>query len=165
MMGKILPILLALIGLGAGVGGGILLRPVPEDIAMENPCGDPIDHEKPKPKKENPEEKEIYDYVKLNNQFVIPVVSSEKITALVVISLSLEVTLGQSQAVYQLDPKIRDTFLQVLFDHANTGGFSGDFTNSDRMDNLRVALLEVAKKLLGDVVSDVLITDVVRQDA
>lgn len=164
-MGKILPILLALVGLGAGVGGGILLRPAQEDVAMENPCGDPVDHEKSKPKKENPEEKETYDYVKLNNQFVIPVVNSERIASLVVISLSLEVTFGQSQAIYQLEPKIRDIFLQVLFDHANSGGFSGDFTNSDRMDGLRLALRETAQQFLGDMVSDVLITDVVRQDA
>jgi hypothetical protein len=164
-MGKIIPIVLALIGLGAGVGGGVLLRPDPENVSLENPCGDPVDHENSNQKKEKGEDTETYDYVKLNNQFVIPVVSSEKITSLVVISLSLEVTLGQSEAVYHIEPKIRDVFLQVLFDHANTGGFSGDFTNSGRMDSLRLALRETAQHLMGDVVSDVLITDVVRQDA
>lgn len=164
-MGKILPIILALLGLGAGIGGGIMLRPAPEDMAMDNPCGDPIDHGDAKSADAETDETVVHDYVKLNNQFVIPVVESDRIAALVVISLTLEVEFGQSEAIYQLEPKLRDEFLQVLFDHANSGGFAGDFTSSNRMHSLRNALLETAKRILGNVVSDVLITDVVRQDA
>ncbi len=64
-----------------------------------------------------------------------------------------------------MEPKLRDVFLRVLFDHANAGGFSGSFTKTTRMNTLRMGLLEAAQKALGPVVSDVLIVDVVRQDA
>ncbi|KMW59206.1 hypothetical protein AIOL_004187 [Candidatus Rhodobacter oscarellae] len=169
MLGKILPILLALIGLGAGVGAGIALRPEPDPMAMDNPCGD-VHHEEDEhmeePKEEDDEaESGDYDYVKLNNQFVVPVVRDGRIGALVVMSLSLEVELGQNEAVYRMEPKLRDTFLQVLFDHANAGGFEGAFTKSARMDILRTSLLEAAQSTLGSTIADVLITDVVRQDA
>lgn len=168
MIGKLLPMLLALVGLGAGVGGGIVLRPPPQEVAMENPCGD-VGRTKEDPHV-TPEEDEgaqdtSHDYVKLNNQFVIPVVDGGRVGALVVISLSLEVVSGQTELIYQLEPKIRDTFLRVLFDHANSGGFDGSFTKAIRMNALRTALRESAQKILGEIVTDVLIIDVVRQDA
>jgi len=166
-MSKIFAALLAVTGLGAGVGGGLMLRPQPiEIVAATAPCGDvaPLVAE---PTKATPPENPnaAHDYVKLNNQFVVPVVKDGKISSLVVLSLSLEVETGQSEKVYQREPKLRDAFLRVLFDHANSGGFNGAFTNSAAMAALRSGLRESAKKTLGPMVSDVLIMDIVRQDA
>ena len=166
MISKLLPILLALFGLGAGVGGGIALRPEPESIALDNPCGDPHETDTHAPAEEADDpEAGGFDYVKLNNQFVVPIVQSGRVGALVVMSLNLEVAAGTAEEIYQLEPKIRDGLLQVMFDHANAGGFSGDFTKASRMNVLRTALKEAAQKMLGTTVSDVLIIDVVRQDA
>jgi hypothetical protein len=55
--------------------------------------------------------------------------------------------------------------LQMLFDHANSGGFRGSFTDGSNLVILREALLEVAKRTLGEMVSDVLIVDIMRQDS
>ena len=104
------------------------------------------------------------EYVKLNNQFIVPIVDGEVVRALVILSLSLEVSPGATQEVYAREPKLRDGFLEVLFAHANAGGFSGAFTETSNIDTLRQALLEVAQKSLGQRVTDVLITDIVRQD-
>jgi predicted Zn-dependent protease with MMP-like domain len=54
--------------------------------------------------------------------------------------------------------------LQVLFYHANIGGFECAFTSGERMDILRSALLDAAHGVLGDQVNDVLITEIARQD-
>ena len=105
-----------------------------------------------------------HEYVKLNNQFVVPVVKGPKVAALVVLSLSIEVTAGNKEAVFGLEPKLRDSFLQVLFDHANAGGFDGAFTAGEKMSDLRRSLTEAAIGVLGPVVSDVLVIDIVRQD-
>ena len=83
---------------------------------------------------------------------------------MVILALSLEVSVGGTEQVYLLEPKLRDVFLQVLFDHANSGGFSGEFTDSTNMVILRDALREAARKTLGKMVSDVLIIDIARQD-
>ena len=107
---------------------------------------------------------ETRDYAKLKHQFVIPVVEEGRVSALVVMSLSIEVETGQTQAVYSQEPKLRDGFLQVLFDHANTGGFSGSFTSTTNMRSLRDGLRENAQRVVGDVVHDVLIVEIVRQD-
>ena len=145
----ILPLILGLIGLGAGVGAGVFLRPAPDadhaEMVPEEPATPP-------------------EYVKLNNQFVIPVVEDGNVSALVVLALSLEVTTGSTEAVFATEPKLRDVFLQVLFDHANAGGFRGAFTDGSNLIVLRQALKEVAMQVLGDKVSDVLIVDIARQD-
>jgi len=166
-MGKLLPILLALVGLGGGVGAGIALRPAPQEaVVMANPCGEvPAEHPAPENTKPEEDANAAHDYVKLNNQFVVPVVDDGRISSLVVLSLSLEIGTGQSETIYQREPKLRDAFLQVMFDHANSGGFNGSFTNSIPMSVLRNALREAAQKTLGSIVSDVLIMDIVRQDA
>lgn len=167
-MGKILPILLALIGLGGGIGAGIALRPAPEVVQI-NPCGDMptepgsgmIDEEAAPPVEEGAP---TSDFVKMNNQFVIPVVGDGQVRSLVVLSLSMEIAVGGSEEFYQKEPKLRDAFLQVLFDHANLGGFDGVFTDSVRLSGLRNALEEVASKTMITQIIDVFVTDIVRQD-
>jgi hypothetical protein len=170
MIKKILPLILILFGVGGGIGAGIVMRPPPQDPELANPCGpDPNAqvHTEAPVHDAKPEEPEIAtrEYVKLNNQFVVPVVKDSKVAALVVMSLSVEVGIGQKAIVYEREPKLRDTFLQVLFDHANMGGFTGDFTNADTLAVLRRSLGEAARKVMGDMVSDVLIIDLARQDA
>ncbi|WP_136443303.1 flagellar basal body-associated FliL family protein [Pacificoceanicola onchidii] len=166
-MRKLLPILLALIGTGAGVGAGFFLMPAPEEHAEGEmvECITPEEYAKAEKPPEEEHEPETREYVKLNNQFVIPIMSEDRVSALVVAALSVEVTTGSTEIVYTREPKLRDVFLQVLFDHANIGGFKGNFTNGGRMEDLRGALLEAARPVLGDAVSDVLITEIARQDS
>lgn len=155
MIRKLIPILLALVGLGAGLGVGLFLRPPPADpveaeVAAEHAAE---------------EAAVLPDYVKLNNQFVVPILEGGHVASMVVMSLSLEVVAGNTESVYSREPKIRDVFLQVLFDHANTGGFRGSFTDGSNLVMLRRALKERAVSVLGDIVTDVLITEIARQDS
>lgn len=146
----ILPLLLVLTGSAAGIGAGLYLRPTDAHGAEAEPVA-----EEP----ETPRE-----YVKFTNQFVVPIVEEGEVASLVVLSLSLEIGEGQSEAVLEMEPKLRDAVLRRLFDHANTGGFDGDFTEIVPMDRLHTQLLETVQKLMPEVVSDVLITDIGRQD-
>ncbi|UWQ08007.1 flagellar basal body-associated FliL family protein [Aliiroseovarius crassostreae] len=165
-MGKILPVLLAMIGLGAGVGAGIVLRPAPSEVVEINPCGDVPNETKSNLSEESSAEEGApsSDFVKMNNQFVIPVLGNGQVRSLVVLSLSLEIAPGSSEEFYQREPKLRDAFLQVLFDHANLGGFDGVFTEAGKLDGLRLALTEVAEKIMTTEIFEVLVTDIVRQD-
>lgn len=169
MLKKLFPMILALVGTGAGVGAGLFLAPSDEDpqpVAADGHA-DKAHAEPPAADshKDDGHGGSGNEYVKMNNQFVIPVMSAERVEALVVASLSIEVSSGGSQAVYEREPKLRDAFLQVMFDHANIGGFEGAFTAGERMDILRSALLDAARSVLGADVKDVLITEIARQDA
>lgn len=104
------------------------------------------------------------EFVKLNNQFIVPVLRDGKISSLVVLSLSVETPAGQSEFIYGQEPRLRDAFLQVLFDYANSGGFDGEFTNGSNMTILRDELLRSGKKMLGEDIISLLITDIGRQD-
>lgn len=182
-MKKLLPLVFLFIGIGAGVGAGIFLRP---DVVVETAHGSEPDqgeaamqegeeahkaedHGQDKTEAHNDEKDDgsasTNEYAKMNNQFVIPLVAGDKVTALVVLALSVEVPEGETAAVYLREPKLRDSFLQVLFDHANMGGFEGNFTNAQALGRLRDALREVGQKDLGkDLVRDVLIMEIARQD-
>ena len=134
-MGKILPLLLAFLGVAVGIGAGYFLRPDPVlEVEVTSPCGDVgADSESADHSVEEPEPSTL-EYVKLNNQFVIPVVEEARVAALVVVSLTVEVTQGRKEEVYF------------------------------NMSILRKALMETAKDTTGDLVSDVLIMDIARQD-
>lgn len=154
----LLPLILILIGAGGGIGAGLFLRPPPEPLP-EGEAAHAEAEEEPLPPEEQPE------YVKMSNQFIIPLMTDGRVDSIVVMALSLEVKPGSAEAVYAVEPKLRDTFLQILFDHANSGGFRGSFTESITLDRLRTQLLEATGKIMPDVISDVLITDIGRQDS
>ncbi len=157
MLRKIIPLLLALVGLGIGAGAGLFLRPAPDPV---------VEGQEEVTLTEEPEDPEVApEYVKLNNQFVVPVMDGGKVVSLVILSLSLEITPGSSAEIYAREPKLRDLFLQVLFDHANAGGFQGSFTDGSNLVVLRKALFESAAGILGEQVKDVLISDIARQDS
>ncbi len=165
----VLPGLLLLLGTGAGAATGIFLLPPPaeEEDAAAIACPEPeaaatddLHGGLPEPAPfDTPSV-----FVPLNNQFIVPVVEGDDVAALVILSLSVEVPEGQDAAVLAAEPRLRDAFLQALFDHANTGGFDGAFTASETMRSLRLALDAASREALGDLSRNVLIIDIVRQD-
>jgi hypothetical protein len=163
----VLPFFLMLVGVGGGVGAGLALMPAPEEDMAANPCGDGHGLE-PMAAAENipaePVSLDSREYARMNNQFVVPVVMNDRVSALMVLSLSIEVETGGQEAVFSHEPRLRDAFLQVMFDHANIGGFNGAFTASSNMRILREALQEAADRVMRGHITDVLIVDIVRQD-
>ncbi len=183
----LLPLILALIGAGAGVGAGLFLKPTEESSvhAEKTQGGEAGQHAEAEASHGSASDAQSDDhaasadhgdaethdpastdseFTKLNNQFVVPVLTDGKVKAMVVLSLSLETPIGKRELIYAREPRIRDTILQVLFDHANVGGFDGEFTRGDQMDVLRQELRLATKSLLGADIFDVLITDIARQD-
>ncbi len=162
-MRKILPFLLLLVGTGAGVGAGVYLRPSPQELTDQHPSE--VDADLVRESSQNEQPVDGKEYIKLSNQFVVPIVEDDRIASMVVMTLSVETGEGQGQQVYDLEPKIRDVFLRVLFDHAAIGGFRGAFLNNDNLDTVRRNLINAAFKSFGeDIISDVLIFEIARQD-
>jgi flagellar FliL protein len=149
-----LPILLAVIGVAGGAAAGFFLRPTSPDTAAEGEAAPDV--------AESPEEPA--EYVRMTNQFIVPVLKDGQVVSIVVLSLGLEVEPGSENTVYSHEPKLRDVLLQVLFSHANNGGFEGEFTDAANMMVVRTALREAAESVLPELVRDVLINDITRQD-
>ena len=175
-MKKLLPIIMLLVGSGAGVGAGIFMRPPPVDDeasavetsetkSAETKAEDAYKEDSHASHEEKGEASDGMEYVRLPNQFVVPLVDEERISAMVVMSLSVEVAAGYGEDVFDKEPKLRDGFLRVLFDNASIGGFDGAFINNENLDVVRRKLRDVAKKVMGsDIANDVLIFEVARQD-
>lgn len=177
MKALLLPLIFAVIGVGAGAGAGMFLKPK-SDSAMDKPemmeedggekGPEYAESRAAKPEKvdeiDASEEGGATEFVKLNNQFVVPVVSEGVVSSLVVMSLSLEVETGLREAVFQREPKLRDALLQVMFDHANIGGFDGAFTEANNLELLRAGLTDRARQVVSGPVYAVLIVDLARQD-
>ncbi len=180
-MKLILPIVMLLVGAGAGVGAGLFLSPTAKtdidhadaDAADADHDGEDHgdnhsdDHADASTDDHGGEEASTtsgYEYARLNNQFIVPVVNGARVTSLVVLSLSIEVSAGEKDVVFQREPRVRDALLQVMFDHANMGGFDDVFTSTDNMGTLRAALRNAAREVSGESVNDVLVLDVLRQE-
>ena len=166
MKAFLIPAILALVGTGAGVGAGLVLQPEPEDAEALPSCTcSDLPNDGALTVTPEPDIGPAREYARLNNQFIIPVVEDGRVAALVVLSLNLEVVPGTIETVYSAEPKLRDGFLQDMFNHANIGGFSGNFTEGTTMRALRNSLLQTAQSVIGNDVTDVLIMDIVRQDS
>ncbi len=165
LAGLLMPVAALAVGLGGGFGAGMFLKPPPAEPAEEAAAEDAAAEETEAAPFTPPEPEQTAEFAELGNQFVVPVVQNGAVRALVLVSVTLEVTEGGSETVHSLEPRLRDAFLQVLFDHANAGGFDDRFTQNDRMSLLRQALREAAHRLLGPILRDVLIVDMVRQEA
>ncbi len=167
MIKKLLPILLAVIGIGGGLGAGLLLRPAPEPSLIDQEEGllEPASRvnasEMPPIAAEATGEQ---DYLELEDQFVVPVVENGRMKSLVLISLALETKPEEQEMIVENLPRLRGALLQVMFDYANIGGFDGPFTNSSRLERLRRNFFEVATSIFGEKVTDVLILEITRQD-
>ncbi len=179
-MKKLLPMVIALLELGAGVGAGIALKPAPEEahvadcaepkegaVEGEAVAGcepsetDPLAPGEPHDKKPASE----LAYVPMDKPFVVPVFKGEKVVAMVVMSLSVETETEAAPSVEAVEPRLRDSFLKVMFRHANSGGFDGSFTSGRKMEDLKSALLGAAREVMSETpVEEVLITEIARQD-
>lgn len=149
----LLPLILGLAGLAAGAGMGWVLRPAPppaSDDAAEPPAPPPPPAH--------------LETLRMPNHFVVPVLADGRVRSMVVLTLALELAGGHGLSLAQHEPRLRSIFLQVLFDHANRGGFEGVFTSGETLIALRRALREAARAEFGPALHDVLITEILRQE-
>ena len=177
-MKKLVPLLIALLGLGTGVGAGMALRPAPAPDAVAETCALPSEGDAaaepcaaadpfaPETAEAAGAKGELA-YVPIEKPFVVPVFAGDKTVAMVVVSLSLA-TEGEKAAsvVEAMQPRLRDSFLKVMFRHANSGGFDGSYTTGRKIEDLKSALLGAAREVMPDApVDEVLITEIARQDS
>lgn len=179
-MKKLLPILLLFIGLGGGAGAGWFLQPHAEEPAANTHAQDDRHEDDSHAADSHAEDAAHEDAgstghyapapadtetIRLPNQFVVPLIDEGRVRAMVVIGLALELEAGTEFSLSANEPRLRAVFLQLLFDHANLGGFEGMFTSGEALLSLRRTLREAARIEIGAEVNDVLITELLRQES
>lgn len=164
MKNLLIPLLLGLLGGVAGVAAALFLPGAPENHA-EVPGSHKADGHATETYAEHGAVKVAETYVKMPNQFIVPIVHDGAVRGLAVLSLSIGLTKDGEKYFKQKEPKLQGELLQVLFDFANAGAFDGAYTSGAKMQVLQQALLKKAKYVAGKEVSDLIINEILRQDS
>lgn len=161
MLKKVLPLLSLLAGLAGGGATAIVLMPDTSADHGEDNHAKASEAGSEHPAAPDPNSLEI---VKLPNQFVVPVILNNRVRSMVILTVALEVDVAQADVVRTREPRLRDTFLDELFNLAAIGGFKDDVISRETLDIVRTALTKRAQESLGLDAVTVLVTDMARQD-
>lgn len=170
-MKLLIPILLALVGIVGGAGAGWYLKPAPpeaEGICRDSDgtviegtdCGADIAGPIAAPA----DGADASQFIMLDRQFIVPLITDDRVSAMMVLTLNLEVAPGRAESAFRNEPRLRDALLRALFDHAYSGGFSGDFTAEPVVRDLRRNLLDAGRQIVGPGLRNVLIADMIKQE-
>lgn len=190
-MMKIVSIVLQVIFVSAGALGGLWLKSGGGDSDASHEeaeaHGDEKSHdakddhdEKSEKKKEKKKKKKKSDhggdgdhgegasgqsgFMKFSRQFIVPVIRTDNVNALLVIDINLELTPDSTDNAYSREPKIRDALLSELLALSNQGAFEENLLKDENVQEIRARLLSAARTVLGEDALDVLILSIARQD-
>jgi len=163
MIKKLLPLFGLVLGLAAGGGAALVLAPPPEKDPTETVSVEAAEIAAQVDTEDTAATNT--EIVKLPNQFIVPVIVQNRVRAMVILSVALEVESGMADRVRTLEPKLRDTFLSELFGLAALDGFKDELITRSTLELVKAALTERSKAVLGLDQVTILITDMTRQDA
>lgn len=103
-------------------------------------------------------------YLKFKRQFVVPVMKSGAIEALVIVNINLELDEHAPDNVYSFEPKLRDAITRELLGLSNRGVFGDNLTSAESYESIREKLLSASKGVIEEGISDILILDIARQE-
>ncbi len=177
MKAALLLVILLVLGAGAGAGAAWFLPWLTEPETAAEVIDDPaVEAMPPESAATVPEAaasgglpvasaiRDDAEYQRFDGPFLVPLVRGDRLEAMMVLTLGLEVAPGETALIQSREPRLRNQLLQVLFDHANTGGFDGMFTGAANMRALRESLTRAARDVVGDAVASVLVLDMIRQE-
>ena len=104
------------------------------------------------------------DWFKFPNQFFVPIIRNGTPTAVMVLTLSIEMPAEARPKIEAQEARLRDALLGALLIEANTGGFDGNFTSETSLRRLRESLLAAGRRAGGADIQRILIEDIGRQE-
>lgn len=179
MVKKILMLILPLLGfVGGAVGGDLLHAPKTEEktaaadskTVAEGEAAAETEHAAAEEASGESGEAEgegaggQLDWFKFPNQFFVPIIRNGTPTAVMVLSLSIEMPAEARPKIEAQEARLRDALLGALMIEANTGGFDGNFTSEPSLRRLRESLLAAGRRAGGVEVQRILIEDIGRQE-
>jgi len=180
-MKKLLPIIIAVVGLVGGLAAGTVMKPdaiageahaadkeggdkyASEDGHAKDGKGDGGDYGKPSKYGKSDKDND-HIYVGLKKPFFAPVLQNNNRHTLIRLDIHLEVPADLEDIISKHEPKLRDGFLRTVMSFAHEGGFSR-VHGSEGFEVLSDDLLLSARSVLGNDVKAVLIGEILTRDS
>lgn len=161
-----MPIFALFFGFAGGGTAAIVFAPAPKEEHMPNSeSGTSKTHSEASVDDKKDAASDNREIVKLPSQFVVPVILNNRVRAMVILAIALEVEAGQGDRVRELEPKLRDEFLAELFNLAAIDGFKDELITRKTLELVKRVLRVRSNEVLGMENVTVLITDMARQDS
>lgn len=103
-------------------------------------------------------------YLKIPNQFVVPIVRHGNVKALAVVSISLEIDEAERDTLSHELPRIKALTLQTLLNHAALGGFDGNFADLEHTTELSQRITDRLRHDVSHSIANTLLLELARQD-
>lgn len=103
------------------------------------------------------------EYFKFSREFIVPLTRGERVDALVIINLNLEIDKSISGQIYGMEPKLRDNIMSTLIRLSNEGVALADLTNPENYETIRSMILGNLRELVPNGLENVLILDMAKQ--
>jgi len=102
-------------------------------------------------------------FFKFSRQFVAPVVRDGRPEAMVILDVVLELSPTASEGFFSNEPLLRDAVLRALLTVSGRGDLTVMREDKNLFEELRAAILQNVKEVVGDDVRAVLLMDVAYQ--
>lgn len=103
-------------------------------------------------------------YFKFTREFVVPIMEGDRVKSLVILNINLETDPSQSQALFSMEPKLRDNIMTTLIGLSNDGVTFESLTKVESYETIRSMILMNLKSVVASGIENVLILDMARQD-
>lgn len=103
-------------------------------------------------------------YYRFTREFVVPIISNERVDSLVILNLNLEVDNSVSDKLFSMEPKIRDNIMTTLIKLSNDGDTLHSLTDVENYETIRALILANLQDVISDGIRNVLILDMAKQD-
>ncbi|MEM9234498.1 MAG: flagellar basal body-associated FliL family protein [Pseudomonadota bacterium] len=164
MLNKILPIVITLVAVGGAGFAAMTLKGGPAPAAPSAKADGHGDGHGNVKEVQGEEKGSGFGYFNFRRNFIVPVVGSSRVEALILISVSIEMEEEKIEEAQLREPNIRDAFMKSLLAMSHEGMFNQDITNPDVYSEIQKRLMETAKVSIDQNVKSVLLVDFARQD-
>jgi flagellar basal body-associated protein FliL len=103
-------------------------------------------------------------YFKFSREFVVPIMTGDRVSELVILNISLETDASVSQTLFSQEPKLRDNIMTTLIALSNDGVTFESMTAVDNYETLRSTILMNLDAVVADGIDNVLILDLAKQE-
>ncbi|MEM5518849.1 flagellar basal body-associated FliL family protein [Henriciella sp. AS95] len=103
-------------------------------------------------------------YYRFTREFVVPIISDERVDSLVILNLNLEVDSAVSDKLFSMEPKLRDNIMTTLIKLSNDGHTLHSLTDVENYESIRSLILANLQDVISDGIRNVLILDMAKQD-